>query len=202
MKIICIGRNYVEHIHELNNEVPEEPVIFQKPDTALLRENCPFFIPEFSNDVHHEVELVVRIKKMGKSIPVEFAHTYYDEISLGIDFTARDLQSKLKAKGLPWEKAKGFDHSAVIGQFLPKTDFNLSDLNFRLEKNGQIVQQGNTQQMINSIDQIISHVSEYFTLKVGDYIYTGTPAGVGAVASEDHLEGYLEQTKMFDFLVK
>ena len=202
MKIICIGRNYVEHIHELNNEVPEEPVIFQKPDTALLRENCPFFIPEFSNDVHHEVELVVRIKKMGKSIPIEFAHTYYDEISLGIDFTARDLQSKLKAKGLPWEKAKGFDHSAVIGQFLPKTDFNLGDLNFRLEKNGQIVQQGNTQQMIHKIDEIISHVSEYFTLKVGDYIYTGTPAGVGAVAPEDHLEGYLEQTKMFDFRVK
>ena len=202
MKIICIGRNYVEHIHELNNEVPEEPVIFQKPDTALLRENAPFFIPDFTKDVHHEVEVVVRIKKMGKSIPVQFAHTYYDEISLGIDFTARDLQSKLKSKGLPWEKAKGFDHSAVIGNFLPKTDFNLLNLNFHLTKNGEIVQKGNTQQMINSIDQIISHVSEYFTLKVGDYIYTGTPAGVGAVSPEDHLEGYLEQTKMFDFRVK
>ena len=202
MKIICIGRNYVEHIHELNNEVPEEPVIFQKPDTALLRENAPFFIPDFTKDVHHEVEVVVRIKKMGKSIPVQFAHTYYDEISLGIDFTARDLQSKLKSKGLPWEKAKGFDHSAVIGNFLPKTDFNLLNLNFHLTKNGEIVQKGNTQQMINSIDQIISHVSEYFTLKVGDYIYTGTPAGVGAVSPEDHLEAYLEQTKMFDFRVK
>lgn len=202
MKIICIGRNYVEHIHELNNEVPEEPVIFQKPDTALLRENAPFFIPDFTKDVHHEVEVVVRIKKMGKSIPVQFAHTYYDEISLGIDFTARDLQSKLKSKGLPWEKAKGFDHSAVIGNFLPKTDFNLQNLNFHLTKNGEIVQQGNTQQMINSIDQIISHVSKFFTLKVGDYIYTGTPAGVGAVSPEDHLEGYLEQTKMFDFRVK
>ena len=153
MKIICIGRNYVEHIHELNNEVPEEPVIFQKPDTALLRENAPFFIPDFTKDVHHEVEVVVRIKKMGKSIPVQFAHTYYDEISLGIDFTARDLQSKLKSKGLPWEKAKGFDHSAVIGNFLPKTDFNLHNLNFHLTKNGEIVQKGNTQQMINSIDQ-------------------------------------------------
>jgi 2-keto-4-pentenoate hydratase/2-oxohepta-3-ene-1,7-dioic acid hydratase in catechol pathway len=202
MKIICIGRNYVEHIHELNNEVPEEPVIFQKPDTALLRENAPFFIPDFTKDVHHEVEVVVRIKKMGKSIPVQFAHTYYDEISLGIDFTARDLQSKLKYKGLPWEKAKGFDHSAVIGNFLPKTDFNLQNLNFYLTKNGEIVQQGNTQQMINSIDQIISHVSEFFTLKVGDYIYTGTPAGVGAVSPEDHLEGYLEQTKIFDFHIK
>ena len=202
MKIICIGRNYVEHIHELNNEVPEEPVIFQKPDTALLRENAPFFIPDFTKDVHYEVEIVVRIKKMGKSIPVQFAHSYYDEISLGIDFTARDLQSKLKSKGLPWEKAKGFDHSAVIGNFLPKTNFNLSDLNFHLQKNGEIVQKGNTQQMINSIDQIISHVSDYFTLKVGDYIYTGTPAGVGPVSPEDHLEGYLEQTKMFDFHVK
>lgn len=202
MKIICIGRNYVEHIHELNNEVPEEPVIFQKPDTALLRENAPFFIPDFTKDVHYEVEIVVRIKKMGKSIPVQFAHSYYDEISLGIDFTARDLQSKLKSKGLPWEKAKGFDHSAVIGNFLPKTNFNLSDLNFQLQKNGEIVQKGNTQQMINSIDQIISHVSDYFTLKVGDYIYTGTPAGVGPVSPEDHLEGYLEQTKMFDLHVK
>jgi len=202
MKIICIGRNYVEHIHELNNEVPDEPVIFQKPDTALLRENAPFFIPEFTQDVHYEVELVVKIKKMGKFIPVQFAHTYYDEISLGIDFTARDLQSKLKAKGLPWEKSKGFDHSAVIGPFLPKASFNLNKLNFRLEKNGTIVQQGNTQQMINSIDQIISHVSEYFTLKVGDYIYTGTPSGVGPVAPDDTLVGFIETEEMFRFKVQ
>lgn len=199
MKIICIGRNYVEHIHELNNEVPDEPVIFQKPDTALLRENAPFFIPEFTQDVHFEVELVVKIKKMGKFIPVQFAHTYYDEISLGIDFTARDLQSKLKAKGLPWEKSKGFDHSAVIGKFLPKTDFDLTNLNFRLEKNGEVVQQGNSQQMINSIDQIISHVSEYFTLKVGDYIYTGTPSGVGPITSGDKLAGFIEAEEMFRF---
>lgn len=199
MKIICIGRNYVEHIHELNNEVPDEPVIFQKPDTALLRENAPFFIPEFTQDVHFEVELVVKIKKMGKFIPVQFAHSYYDEISLGIDFTARDLQSKLKSKGLPWEKSKGFDHSAVIGKFLPKTDFDLTNLNFRLEKNGEVVQQGNPQQMINSVDQIISHVSEYFTLKVGDYIYTGTPSGVGPIASGDKLVGFIEAEEMFRF---
>ena len=201
MKIICIGRNYVEHIHELNNEVPHEPVIFQKPDTALLRENAPFFIPEFTQDVHFEVELVVKIKKMGKFIPVQFAHTYYDEISLGIDFTARDLQSKLKSKGLPWEKSKGFDHSAVIGKFLPKTDFDLTNLKFRLEKNGEVVQQGNSQQMINSIDQIISHVSEYFTLKVGDYIYTGTPSGVGPVTSGDKLVGFIEAQEMFQFTI-
>lgn len=201
MKIICIGRNYVEHIHELNNEVPDEPVIFLKPDTALLRENAPFFIPEFTQDVHYEVELVVKIKKMGKFIPVQFAHTYYDEISLGIDFTARDLQSKLKSKGLPWEKSKGFDHSAVIGKFLPKTDFDLTNLKFRLEKNGEVVQQGNSQQMINSIDQIISHVSEYFTLKVGDYIYTGTPSGVGPVTSGDKLVGFIEAQEMFQFTI-
>lgn len=199
MKIICIGRNYVEHIHELNNEMPDEPVIFQKPDTALLRENAPFFIPEFTQDVHFEVELVVKIKKMGKFIPVQFAHTYYDEISLGIDFTARDLQSKLKSKGLPWEKSKGFDHSAVIGKFLPITDFDLTNLNFRLEKNGEVVQQGNSQQMINSINQIISHVSEYFTLKVGDYIYTGTPSGVGPITSGDKLAGFIETEEMFRF---
>ena len=199
MKIICVGRNYLKHIEELNNEVPQEPIIFIKPDSALLRNNAPFFIPEFTKDVHYEVELVVKIKKMGKFIPVQFAHTYYDEISLGIDFTARDLQSKLKSKGLPWEKSKGFDHSAVIGPFLNKADFDLTNLNFRLEKNGEVVQKGNPQQMINSIDQIISHVSEYFTLKVGDYIYTGTPSGVGPVASGDKLVGFIESQEMFRF---
>ena len=170
MKIICIGRNYTEHIRELNNEIPDEPVIFIKPDSALLRNNAPFFIPEFSNDVHHEVELVVKIKKIGKHIPLQFARDYYDEIALGIDFTARDVQSKLKEKGLPWEKAKGFDHSAVISKFLPLDHFGvvgsapIKGLNFSLLKNNQIVQQGNTDFMINSIDEIISHISQYLVI--------------------------------------
>ena len=201
MKIVCIGRNYVEHIHELNNDIPDEPVIFIKPDTALLRNNAPFFIPDFTTDVHHEVELVVKIKKMGKSIPVQFSKDYYDEISLGIDFTARDVQSALKSKGLPWEKAKGFDSSAVIAPFISIEGLNLTDLNFRLEKNGEIVQRGNTQQMIHKIDEIIAHVSQYFTLKIGDYIYTGTPAGVGSVKSNDRLIGFIENQEMFNFLV-
>ena len=201
MKIVCIGRNYVEHIQELNNDIPDEPVIFIKPDTALLRNNAPFFIPDFTSDVHHEVELVVKIKKMGKCIPAQFSKDYYDEISLGIDFTARDVQSALKSKGLPWEKAKGFDSSAVIAPFISIEGLNLSDLNFRLEKNGEIVQRGNTQQMIHKIDEIIAHVSQYFTLKIGDYIYTGTPAGVGSVKSTDRLVGCIENQEMFNFLV-
>lgn len=208
MKIICIGRNYAEHIRELNNEVPDEPVIFIKPDSALLRNNAPFFIPEFSNDVHHEVELVIKISKIGKHIPLQFARDYYSEIALGIDFTARDLQTKLKAKGLPWEKAKGFDHSAVISKFVPLEQFgfdqktSIKSLNFSLQKNNVTVQQGNTDFMINSIDEIISHVSQYFTLKIGDYIFTGTPAGVGKVSPNDHLTGYIESTEMFSFGVK
>ena len=201
MKIVCIGRNYVEHIHELNNDIPDEPVIFIKPDTALLRNNAPFFIPDFTSDVHHEVELVVKIKKMGKCIPAQFSKDYYDEISLGVDFTARDVQSALKAKGLPWEKAKGFDSSAVIAPFISIEGLNLSDLNFRLEKNGEVVQRGNTQQMIHKIDEIIAHVSQYFTLKIGDYIYTGTPAGVGSIKSNDRLVGFIENQEMFNFLV-
>jgi len=207
MKIICIGRNYAEHIRELNNEIPDEPVIFIKPDSALLRNNAPFFIPEFSNDVHYEVELVIKINKLGKHIPIQFARDYYSEIALGIDFTARDVQSKLKEKGLPWEKAKGFDHSAVISKFLPLEQFGISQndsiksLNFSLQKNNVIVQQGNTDFMINNIDEIISHVSQYFTLKIGDYIFTGTPAGVGPVAPGDHLTGFIESTEMFSFQV-
>jgi 2-keto-4-pentenoate hydratase/2-oxohepta-3-ene-1,7-dioic acid hydratase in catechol pathway len=207
MKIICIGRNYAEHIRELNNEIPDEPVIFIKPDSALLRNNAPFFIPEFSNDVHYEVELVIKINKLGKHIPIQFARDYYSEIALGIDFTARDLQSKLKEKGLPWEKAKGFDHSAVISKFIPVEQFGISQndsiksLNFSLQKNNVVVQQGNTDFMINNIDEIISHVSQYFTLKIGDYIFTGTPAGVGPVASGDHLTGFIEETEMFSFQV-
>ncbi len=207
MKIICIGRNYAEHIRELNNEVPDEPVIFIKPDSALLRNNAPFFIPEFSNDVHYEVELVIKINKLGKHIPIQFARDYYSEIALGIDFTARDLQSKLKEKGLPWEKAKGFDHSAVISKFIPVEQFGISQndsiksLNFSLQKNNVVVQQGNTDFMINNIDEIISHVSQYFTLKIGDYIFTGTPAGVGPVTPGDHLTGFIEEIEMFSFQV-
>ena len=202
MKIICIGRNYSEHIKELNNETPDEPVIFIKPDSALLRNNAPFFIPDFSNEIHHEVELVIKINKLGKHIPVEFAKDYYTEIGLGIDFTARDLQSTLKVKGLPWEKAKGFDHSAVISKFIPSQNFDLDDLSFSLVKNGSLVQAGNTKQMIHSIDEIIAHVSQYFTLKIGDYIFTGTPAGVGKVNNNDHLIGKIEDQVMFDFRVK
>jgi 2-keto-4-pentenoate hydratase/2-oxohepta-3-ene-1,7-dioic acid hydratase in catechol pathway len=202
MKIICIGRNFVDHIHELQNEIPTDPVVFIKPDSALLRNNNPFFIPDFSKEIHHEVELVVKIKKIGKSIPLQFSRDYYDEIGLGIDFTARDVQSELKAKGLPWEKAKGFDHSAVISNFMSIEGLDLSNLNFSLQKNGQIVQSGNTQQMIHNIDAIISHVSQFFTLKIGDYIYTGTPAGVGAVAPNDLLEGFIESNSMFRFYVK
>ncbi|MGC6414054.1 MAG: fumarylacetoacetate hydrolase family protein [Bacteroidia bacterium] len=202
MKIICIGRNYSEHIKELNNETPDEPVIFIKPDSALLRNNAPFFIPDFSNDIHHEVELVIKINKLGKHIPAEFAKDYYTEIGLGIDFTARDLQSTLKVKGLPWEKAKGFDHSAVISKFIPSQNFDLDDLSFSLVKNGSLVQAGNTKHMIHSIDEIIAHVSQYFTLKIGDYIFTGTPAGVGKVNTNDHLIGKIEDQVMFDFRVK
>ena len=202
MKIICIGRNYSEHIKELNNETPDEPVIFIKPDSALLRNNAPFFIPDFSNEIHHEVELVIKINKLGKHIPVEFAKDYYTEIGLGIDFTARDLQSTLKVKGLPWEKAKGFDHSAVISKFIPSQNFDLDDLSFSLVKNGSLVQAGNTKQMIHSIDEIIAHVSQYFTLKIGDYIFTGTPAGVGKVNTNDHLIGKIEDQVMFNFRVK
>ncbi len=201
MKIICVGRNYQKHIEELNNETPDEPVIFIKPDSALLRNNAPFFIPEFSNDVHYEVEIVVKIKKLGRHIPADFALDYIDSIALGIDFTARDKQSELKAKGLPWEKSKGFDHSAVISKFIP-VPAHLESLEFRLEKNGEIVQRGNTSLMINSFAKLISHISEYFTLKIGDYIYTGTPEGVGPVKAGDRLKGFIEETLMFDFVVR
>lgn len=203
MKILCIGRNYVKHIEELNNQVPNEPVIFAKPDSALLLKNKPFFIPDFAEDFHHEVELVVKINRIGKNIAPQFAHRYYEEIALGVDFTARDLQSELKSKGLPWEKAKAFDGSAVLSKFMSKDKFaDIQNINFRMEKNNETVQQGNTGHMIFPIDRIISHVSQYFTLKIGDLIYTGTPAGVGPVAINDRLKGYIENELMFDFLVK
>ena len=204
MKIICIGRNYTDHIEELENERPEDPVIFQKPDTSILLKKQPFFIPDFSNDVHYEVEVLVRIKKIGKHIQEKFAHKYYDEIGLGIDFTARDLQQKLKEKGLPWEKAKAFDGAAVVGnKWLDKKELgDINDLNFRLEKNEEIVQQSSTSHMLWKIDELIAYISTYFTLKIGDIIFTGTPAGVGKVSPEDRLTGFLEENKMFSIRVK
>jgi 2-keto-4-pentenoate hydratase/2-oxohepta-3-ene-1,7-dioic acid hydratase in catechol pathway len=203
MKIICIGRNYVKHIEELQNEKPSEPVVFLKPDSAILLKQHPFVIPEFSDDIHHEVEILVKINKVGKYIEPKFAHNYYDEIGLGIDFTARDLQNKLKEKGLPWEKAKAFDGSAVIGDFLPKKLFSsLENINFELIKNKESVQKGNTSLMLWKIDELISHVSQYFTLKIGDIIFTGTPEGVAKVNPNDVLEGYIENKLLFKIQVK
>ena len=203
MKLICIGRNYSEHIKELENEKPTDPVIFLKPDTAILIKKQPFFIPDFSNDVHHEVEILVKINKVGKYIDKKFAHKYYDEIGLGIDFTARDLQSKLKEKGLPWEKAKAFDGAAVIGNWIPVSDIkDVNNINFSLQKNDDIVQKGNTSHMLWKIDEIIEYISKYFTLKIGDIIFTGTPAGVGKVIANDKLKGFIENTQMFSITVK
>ncbi|MCC9073602.1 fumarylacetoacetate hydrolase family protein [Flavobacterium sp. F-65] len=203
MKIICIGRNYTNHIEELQNERPTEPVVFMKPDSAVLLKQHPFVIPEFSEDIHHEIELIVKINKVGKYIEPKFAHKYYDEISVGIDFTARDLQTKLKEKGLPWEKAKAFDGSAVIGEFLPKTQFSsLENITFELTNNSKSVQKGNSNMMLWKIDELISYVSQYFTLKIGDIIFTGTPEGVAAVKPDDVLEGFLEGKKLFRIQVK
>jgi 2-keto-4-pentenoate hydratase/2-oxohepta-3-ene-1,7-dioic acid hydratase in catechol pathway len=198
MKIICIGRNYAAHIEELKNEKPEEPVVFLKPDSAILLKQHPFVIPEFTNDVHHEVEILVKINKIGKYIAPEFAHKYYNEIGLGIDFTARDVQAQLKAKGLPWEKAKSFDGAAVIGDFFDKNSFeDINNLSFSLKNNENVVQNGNTNHMLWNIDALIAYVSKYFTLKIGDIIFTGTPAGVAKVNSKDVLEGFIEDRKCF-----
>ena len=203
MKIICIGRNYTNHIAELKNERPTEPVVFMKPDSAVLLKQHPFVIPEFSEEIHNEIEIIVKINKVGKYIEPKFAHKYYDEISVGIDFTARDLQDKLKAKGLPWEKAKAFDGSAVIGEFLPKSDFvSMENLTFELTNNSQTVQKGNTGFMLWKIDELVSYVSQFFTLKIGDIIFTGTPEGVAAVKPNDVLEGFLEDKKLFRIQVK
>lgn len=201
MKIICIGRNYVDHISELNNEKPEEPVVFLKPDTALLKEG-DFYIPDFSDDVHHEIEVVVKILKVGKHIEPEFAHKYYNEISVGIDFTARDLQSKLKAKGLPWEKAKAFDSSAVVGNFISVEGLDMDNLSLELLKNGASQQSGNTNQMIWKVNELVAYVSQFFTLKTGDLIFTGTPSGVSKVEINDVLEGFLEGKQLFKVSVK
>ncbi len=203
MKLICIGRNYTEHIKELENEKPTDPVVFLTPDTSILPKNQPFFIPHFSNNVHHEVEILVKISKVGKHIDKKFAAKYYNEIGLGIDFTARDLQSELKTKGLPWEKAKAFDGAAVIGKWLSKNNFkNINDINFSLHKNEAIVQQGNTNLMLWKIDELIEYISKYFTLKIGDIIFTGTPAGVGKVVANDKLIGYIENQELFSITIK
>jgi len=203
MKLICIGRNYTKHIEELENEKPKDPVVFLKPDTAILLKKQPFFIPDFSNDVHHEVEILVKINKVGKHINRKFTHKYYDEIGLGIDFTARDLQSELKTKGLPWEKAKAFDGAAVIGKWLAKSAFkDINNINFSLYKNDTIVQDGNTNLMLWKIDELVEYVSKYFTLKIGDIIFTGTPAGVGKVVANDKLKGFIEKEELFSITVK
>lgn len=203
MKIICIGRNYIEHAHELNNPVPETPVFFLKPDTSIIKNNRPFYYPDFSKDIQYETELVVKINRLGKTIAQKFAHRYYDEIGLGIDFTARDLQSRCKEKGLPWEIAKAFEGSAPISKFVNKDRFtNVQQINFRLDLNGETVQSGNTKDMIFSVDRIIEYVSRFFTLRTGDLIFTGTPAGVGPVKINDRLQAYLEDELMLDFLIK
>ena len=203
MKIICVGRNYVEHAKELNNAVPKEPVLFLKPETAIIHKKQPFFIPDHSNNVHHEIELVVKINRLGKHIRKEFAHKYYSEITVGIDFTARDVQQKCKEKGLPWEIAKAFDGSAAVGKFVDKSQFNsVNNLRFNLDINNNTVQSGNTKDMLFSIDELISYISTFFTLKIGDLIFTGTPSGVSQVHKNDCLNLYLEGVKLSTVNVK
>jgi 2-keto-4-pentenoate hydratase/2-oxohepta-3-ene-1,7-dioic acid hydratase in catechol pathway len=202
LKIICIGRNYSDHIQELDNQKPKDPVIFMKPDTSLLQKNQPFFIPSFSDNIHHEIELVVKINRIGKYIDKKFAHKYYENITVGLDFTARDFQNDLKSKGLPWEKSKAFDGSALTGKWINKNELDLSNLNFSLNINNKLVQNGNSSLMLWKIDEIISHVSKFFTLKIGDLIFTGTPSGVSRVKKEDVLEGYIEGVECFKINVK
>ena len=203
MKIICIGRNYAAHIEELKNEKPGQPVVFLKPDTALIKGEAPFYYPDFSSNIHHEIELVLKISKEGKYIQPQFAHRYFEEIGLGIDFTARDLQDQCKAKGLPWEIAKAFIGSAPIGNFKPVSEFSdLKNIDFHLEINGEVKQKGNTSLMLFDFATIISYVSQFFTLKKGDLIYTGTPAGVGPVQTGDQLIGFIGNEKMLHVEVK
>jgi 2-keto-4-pentenoate hydratase/2-oxohepta-3-ene-1,7-dioic acid hydratase in catechol pathway len=200
---VCSSDLYVNHIKELKNERPEEPIFFLKPNTAILPKRNPFYIPEFSNDIHHEIELIVKICKVGKHIDVQFAHKYYEEISVGIDFTARDVQNQLKEKGLPWEKAKAFDNSAIIGDFVPKSEFNsLENITFELKNNGKRVQKSSSKYMIWKIDELISYISKFITLKTGDIIFTGTPEGVAKVAPNDVLEGFLEKKKLLSLTIK
>ena len=203
MKIICIGRNYIEHVKELKNTIPSKPIFFLKPDTAIQPKNHPFFIPDFSNEIHYEVELVIKINKTGKHIEERFAYKYYSEIGLGIDFTARDVQQNCKKNGLPWEISKGFDGSAQISnKFIDKSTINIENINFSLKKNNKIVQIGNSQDMIFKFDSIISYISKFYTLKIGDLIYTGTPHGVGPVNKGDILEGFIEEMSMFSVKIK
>jgi acylpyruvate hydrolase len=203
MKIICIGRNYAEHAKEMNSAIPAEPVFFLKPDTALIKDNQPFYYPDFSKEVHHEVELVLKINKPGKNIQTQFANKYYNEIGIGIDFTARDIQAECKKNGLPWEKAKAFDGSAPIGKFIDKKQFSdEKNINFHLKINGNKVQEGNTKNLLFSFDSIIAYISKYFTLRTGDLIYTGTPEGVGPVKIGDRLEAFIEDQKLLDFEIK
>ena len=203
MKIICVGRNYVNHAKELGNTIPTEPLFFLKPETAIQPKGHPFFIPDFSNDIHYELELVVRIDRIGKNIDEKFAHKYYSQIGLGIDFTARDIQQKCKEKGLPWEKAKGFDGSAQISRtFIDKSDLDLNNIAFSLERNGEQVQSGNSKDMLFSIDKLIAYLSQFYTLKIGDLIYTGTPEGVGKVEQGDILKGFIGKREMFIVPIK
>ncbi len=204
MKIIAIGRNYMDHAKELNNPVPKEPIFFLMPDSALLRNNQPFFYPDFSTDIHYEVEIVVKLNRLGKNVAAKFAHRYYSEIAIGIDFTARDLQKRCKEKGLPWEISKSFDGAAPVSEFisLNKLGGEMNNINFRLELNRKVVQQGNTGDMIFKVDQLIEHVTQFMTIKIGDILFTGTPAGVGPVKIGDRLTAYIEDQKMLDFVVK
>ncbi|OQA09239.1 MAG: Ureidoglycolate lyase [Bacteroidetes bacterium ADurb.Bin397] len=203
MKILAIGQNYVEHNKELNSKNPTEPVVFMKPDTALLKNNKPFFIPDFTDELHYETELIVKINRLGKNIAKRYAHRYYAEIGLGVDFTARDIQKKLKSNGHPWEICKAFDNSAVIGNFMPVSEISdVQNIEFHLEINGKTVQQGNSKDMIFPIDELIAYTSKFFTLKIGDILFTGTPVGVGKVQVGDRLEGYIFNQKMFDFKIK
>ena len=203
MKIICIGRNYANHAKELGNTIPTEPLFFLKPETAIQPKGHPFFIPDFSNEIHYEVELIIKIDKIGKNIEEKFSHKYYNEIGLGLDFTARDIQEECQAKGMPWEKAKGFDGSAQISRsFINKSELDLNDISFRLEKNGEQVQVGNSKDMLFSFDVIIAHISKFYTLKIGDLIYTGTPEGVGKVEEGETLKGFIGDKEMFKVAVK
>tara|TARA_X000000368_G_scaffold161487_1_gene127262 strand:+ start:976 stop:1587 length:612 start_codon:yes stop_codon:yes gene_type:complete len=203
MKIICVGRNYTDHIKELENNKPKEPVLFLKPDSSIILNNKPFFIPDFSQNIHYELELIIKISRLGKHIQEKFSHKYYDFIGLGIDFTARDLQSDLKSKGLPWEKSKAFDGSCFISKWINKSEFNdVNNLNFNLNKNGKTVQKTNSKLMLWKIDELISYISTFFTLKIGDVIFTGTPAGVGNVSIGDNLEGFIEDNKIFNLNIK
>ncbi|MFL2610025.1 MAG: fumarylacetoacetate hydrolase family protein [Flavobacteriaceae bacterium] len=203
MKIICVGRNYTDHIRELENNKPKEPVLFLKPDSSIILNSKPFFIPDFSQNIHYELELIIKISRLGKHIQEKFSHKYYDFIGLGIDFTARDLQSDLKSKGLPWEKSKAFDGSCFISKWINKSEFNdVNNLNFKLNKNGKTVQKTNSKLMLWKIDELISYISTFFTLKIGDVIFTGTPAGVGKVSIGDNLEGFIEDNKIFNLNIK